>query len=97
MKPRSTKIWKEIATDLEGKLSTASLHLAVYHNQHNWQTKLKNLLGLNIETNVLNDKEESKESSLSSSSSSSSLKSSERKLFKFSVPYVKFRLKSFQI
>lgn len=37
----SSTIWKEIATELEDKLSAASLQYATYHNQYNLLTKFK--------------------------------------------------------
>lgn len=88
MKKASSKIWNDISTALEGKMTPVTLHLAVHHNRNNWQTKLKDLLGISERSIVLspNDEESSTdESSLSSINSS-------RELFKFSLSYDKFRL-----
>jgi len=95
LKKASSKIWNEISTALEGKMTSVTLHLAVHHNRNNWQTNLKNLLGINEKITVLssNDKESSTdESFISSSESSLLLNDSSRELFKFSLSYEKFRL-----
>lgn len=95
LKKASSKIWYEISTALEGKMTPVTLHLALHHNRNNWQTKLKDLLGINDRTIVLspNDNESSTdESFLSTSESLLSLTNSSRELFKFSLPYDKFRL-----
>lgn len=95
LKKASSKIWYEISTTLEGKMTPVISHLALHHNRNNWQTKLKDLFGINDRTIVLspNDNESSThESFLLTSESLLSLTNSSRELFKFSLPYDKFRL-----
>lgn len=93
LKSRSSKIWKDIATDLEGKITPTSLHLDVSKNRYQWKTTLKELLGFKENLVILSstDDEVSTESELSSSVSSTP-SNFERKLFKFYLSYDKFRL-----
>lgn len=96
MKKASSEIWREIPIIVEGKITPVTLHLAVFHNRHNWQTQLKELLGFNDRAIVLSPNDivcSTDESFLSASELSSSLFSkSSRELFKFSLSYDKFKL-----
>jgi len=90
----SEKVWYEISRELEGKLSPTSIFLTVFHDRHNFQTKLKNLIGIipvNVSLDQVSDKETSSIESSSISNASSVSLNSGRKLFKFNLTYNLFK------
>lgn len=43
--PISNQIWTELSDNIQNKIPASSLYIMVYQNMHDWQTKLRNVLG----------------------------------------------------
>jgi hypothetical protein len=94
LKSVTEKVWYEIACELNGKLSPTSIFLTVFHDRHNFQTKLKTLLGItspNISLDMTSDEDIFFDESSSISHTSSKSLNSEKQIFKFNLPYDLFR------
>lgn len=81
LKPISDQVWVDLSVTLQYKMSAKTIYVAVYQNRHDWQNKIKNLLGIQNQPNVSSMDTES------TSSSSSTGEENNKKLFNLTVPY----------
>lgn len=99
LKSSTSNIWKDLSFALGGKKTPISIYLDLYHNRYDFQKKLKQSLGFDVNENLpkmLSDDDSDIESIKSiKSAESSSIKnskiSSEKKLYKFDLPYDELR------
>lgn len=96
IKSSTADVWKDLSFAVGGKKTPISIYLDIYHNRHEWQTKLKLSLGFDLNTNfnssMSSDDDDCNESlkSFESLKSRSSM-SPEKMIFKFDLPYDEFR------
>lgn len=87
----SNTLWSDLAKKLNYKINPNSIYLMLYNNRYNWQTRLKDIVGVNQYPEEydgkLNENNDSSSSSTSTTTSLFSFQKSERELFKFDLPY----------
>lgn len=80
LRPISDQVWVDLSVALQYKMSAKTIYIAVYQNRHDWQNKIKHLLGIQNQQNVSPIETES------SSSSSSTEENNNKKLFNLTIP-----------
>jgi len=87
----SNTLWSDLAKKLNYKINPNSIYLMLYNNRYNWQTKLKDIVGIKQCPEEDDGKLNENDYSSSSSTSSFSCPKSERELFEFDLSYDAYR------
>lgn len=88
----SNPLWSDLAKKLNYNINPNSIiYLMLYNNRYSWQTKLKELVGIEQCPEEYDGKLNENYCSSSSSTSSFSFQKSERELFEFDLSYDAYR------
>jgi len=83
LRPISDQVWVDLSVALQYKMSAKTIYIAVYQNRHEWQNKIKDMLGIQNQQNVnVNETE--------STSSSFTEEENNNKLFNLTISYTDF-------
>lgn len=52
LRPISDQVWVDLSVALQYKMSAKTIYIAVYQNRHDWQNKIKHLLGIQNQPNI---------------------------------------------
>lgn len=80
LKPVSDQIWVDLSIELKHKISAKSIYISVYQNRHEWQSKIREMLGLQIQPFI-------PENETDKSSSSSSVSEQNKMLFNLTLSH----------
>lgn len=80
LKPVSDQVWVDLSIALEHKMSANTIYISVYQNRHEWQSKIREMLGLQIQQLV-------SENETDISTLSSSLDEQNKMLFNLTLSY----------
>lgn len=87
----SNTLWSDLAKKLNHKIYPNSIYLMLYNDRYSWQTKLKDIVGINQCPEEYDGKLNENDYSSSLSTSSFSFQNSERELFEFDLSYDAYR------
>jgi len=82
IKPISNEIWTKLSIELQNKIPANSLYIMVYQDRHDWQTRLKNILGLEPLIQQSAPIEDSSDTDVSFQACKKA-----KKLFKMTIPF----------